>query len=280
MLVAGRVAAALAAKHATTTISIVLVAPPISSGAGWSPASRGPGGNITGVSFRSRAGDRGQTTGAAQRSRAHDLPRSHADGEGALAIPYKSGGAGEGECSTRIRPNTPLLQCATAGGIHGVSLPRAHGRHAHDRCAPRGGASGKRVSTTDCRLCAPAPAAAHRDTEESGGSGPPALLWAEPACHAAARRRVGRQDSVRGHAGRPAGGAAHAVRAGHQPQDRQGARDHDSPNAPLPGRRGDPIGVRDKRGQAHLTRGPFRTSGMQATANSLRSCLAAAIGGA
>ena len=42
-------------------------------------------------------------------------------------------------------------------------------------------------------------------------------------------------------AGGPARGAAHEVRAGHQPQDRQGARDHDTPDAPLPGGRGDPL---------------------------------------
>ena len=32
----------------------------------------------------------------------------------------------------------------------------------------------------------------------------------------------------------PARGAAHEVRAGHQPEDRQGARDHDPPDAPVP----------------------------------------------
>ena len=61
-------------------------------------------------------------------------------------------------------------------------------------------------------------------------------LWAE---------RVGvdascgllRRSHLEGHqAGRPAGGGAHAVRAGHQPQDRQGARDHDAPLPAAPGR--------------------------------------------
>ena len=45
-------------------------------------------------------------------------------------------------------------------------------------------------------------------------------------------------------AGGPAGGAAHEIRAGHQSQDRRGARAHDSPTYPFPGGRGDPIGVR------------------------------------
>ena len=45
-------------------------------------------------------------------------------------------------------------------------------------------------------------------------------------------------------AGGPAGGAAHEIRAGHQPQDRRGARAHDPPDAPFPGGRGDQVEAR------------------------------------
>jgi putative ABC transport system substrate-binding protein len=53
--------------------------------------------------------------------------------------------------------------------------------------------------------------------------------WVVAGCH------LCRQDSQRRQAERPAGGAAHEVRARPQPQDCQGARDHDSSNHPLPG---------------------------------------------
>jgi hypothetical protein len=53
------------------------------------------------------------------------------------------------------------------------------------------------------------------------------------------RADLQRQDSQGQQAGRPAGRLSHQVRAGHQSQDRQGARDRNSADAAWPRRRGD-----------------------------------------
>src|SRR4030095_12878415 len=53
------------------------------------------------------------------------------------------------------------------------------------------------------------------------------------------RRLLRRPHSPRGPLHRPAHRAAHEARAGHQPQDRQGARSHDPAVAPGAGRSGD-----------------------------------------
>ena len=55
---------------------------------------------------------------------------------------------------------------------------------------------------------------------------------------------------------------------------------HDPPDAPVPGGRGDPIGVRGTLGAGSHDAGTLPNKRLQATANSLRSCVASAIGGA
>ena len=55
-------------------------------------------------------------------------------------------------------------------------------------------------------------------------SGRSDVLWTELPGPVPARRRLCRQDSARGEAGRHAGRAADQVRSGHQPEHRQGAR--------------------------------------------------------
>ena len=67
-------------------------------------------------------------------------------------------------------------------------------------------------------------------------------LWPKPSRLGTARGHLRAQDPERCQARGPAGGAAHQVRAGHQPQDRQGPGDHYPPNAPVSGGRGDQIG--------------------------------------
>ena len=85
-----------------------------------------------------------------------------------------------------------------------------------------------------------------REFVEAGG---PYRVWPVPACAVAARRPLCGQDPQRHQTRRSAGGAAHAVRVGDQSEDCQGARDHDTPDPPMSGRRGDPIGVRSKPGE-------------------------------
>src|SRR5262249_2544888 len=55
------------------------------------------------------------------------------------------------------------------------------------------------------------------------------------------RRRLRRQDSARGEAGRPAGRAAHQVRSRRQPHDCQGARPGDTDHSTRSRRRGDRV---------------------------------------
>src|SRR5215831_14815712 len=57
----------------------------------------------------------------------------------------------------------------------------------------------------------------------------------------APRRHLRRQDLERRSTHRPPGRTAHEVRAAPQPQDRHGARDHDSADGAHPGRRGDSL---------------------------------------
>jgi putative tryptophan/tyrosine transport system substrate-binding protein len=63
----------------------------------------------------------------------------------------------------------------------------------------------------------------------------PHELWPELQRALPARRLLCGSNPQRGQACRPARGAAHAVRAGHQPQDRRSPRPDDPPDAPLPG---------------------------------------------
>src|SRR5437660_27383 len=65
------------------------------------------------------------------------------------------------------------------------------------------------------------------------------VLRREPARLVPARSRLRTQDFARQEARRPTGGAAGQIRAGRQPQDRQGARPRNSPDAARPRRRGD-----------------------------------------
>ena len=73
------------------------------------------------------------------------------------------------------------------------------------------------------------------------GGGRPDGLRRRPSRAVAARRDLRRQDPEGRQARRPARGAAHQVRAGHQPQDRQGARPDDPAVAPAAGGSGDRV---------------------------------------
>ena len=72
----------------------------------------------------------------------------------------------------------------------------------------------------------------------------PDLLWARFRRPVPARGRLRRPHPQGREAGRPAGAGADQVRAGDQPQDRQGARPHRAADAARPRRRGDRIGAR------------------------------------
>ena len=67
------------------------------------------------------------------------------------------------------------------------------------------------------------------------------IVRTELSSHVSARRHLRRQDPQGRQARRPARRAAHQVRAGHQPQDRQGPRPHDPAVAPAAGRSGDRV---------------------------------------
>jgi putative tryptophan/tyrosine transport system substrate-binding protein len=70
------------------------------------------------------------------------------------------------------------------------------------------------------------------------------LMAYGPSLAAMGRRSAYFVDKIlkgRGQAGRPASGAAHQVRAGYQPQDRQGDRSRVAPAAARPRRRGDRV---------------------------------------
>src|SRR5712692_10523814 len=73
-----------------------------------------------------------------------------------------------------------------------------------------------------------------------GGRGPH-VLRAELARSLPAQRHVCGQDPEGREAGRPPRGAAHEVRAGDQPQDRESARPHDPAVATAAGRRDYPM---------------------------------------
>src|SRR5262249_17223400 len=71
------------------------------------------------------------------------------------------------------------------------------------------------------------------------------VLWTEPRAFVPPRRRLRRQDSARGEAGRPAGRAAHQVRSRRQPHDCQGARPGDTDHSTRSRRRGNRVKRRD-----------------------------------
>src|SRR5262249_44593171 len=66
-------------------------------------------------------------------------------------------------------------------------------------------------------------------------------IWPEPPSHVPARSRLRRQDPPRREAGGPGRGATRAVRAGHQPQNRQGDRHRHPRDSACPRRRGDRV---------------------------------------
>src|SRR5262249_48621710 len=71
------------------------------------------------------------------------------------------------------------------------------------------------------------------------------VLWTEPRAFVPPRRRLRRQDSARGEAGRPAGRAAHQVRSRLQPHDCQGARPGDTDHSTRSRRRGNRVKRRE-----------------------------------
>jgi ABC-type uncharacterized transport system substrate-binding protein len=73
--------------------------------------------------------------------------------------------------------------------------------------------------------------------------GRPDVLWTEPHGGVPARGLLRGSHPERRQARRRAHRAADEVRAGHQPQDRPGARDHDSPGPPDAGGQSDQVGV-------------------------------------
>src|SRR5206468_1307919 len=87
----------------------------------------------------------------------------------------------------------------------------------------------------------------------------PDELRSEPAGSLPAGRELRRQNSRRGQAGRPAGGAAHEVRFGDQPQDREGVRAPDSASTTATRGRVNP--VMERSGPSRLSRHSTTTIG-------------------
>src|SRR5262245_60988083 len=91
-----------------------------------------------------------------------------------------------------------------------------------------------------------------------GGRGPH-VLWAQPTRDALPRRLLCGSAPQRHPGDRPARGAAHHIRAGHQSQDRPGARPDHPPDAPLPGDRSDPLTSVGRRALCRINRSnPYR----------------------
>jgi putative tryptophan/tyrosine transport system substrate-binding protein len=178
---------ALAAKHATTTIPIVMVGLGDPVGSGLVASLARPGGNITGMSVL------------------------HPDLVGKQLEILKDVRPTLSRVAVLWNPANPVAalsvraaeMAAQALGVQ-LHLVEARGPEAFD-------------SAFAAMTRAHEPPADHMPGPVSGvcGGWQPPLLWAEPAGHVAARGHVCGQDPEGGQACRPAGGAAHEVRVRH-----------------------------------------------------------------
>jgi len=218
--------AARAAKQATTTIPIVFtfVADPVGSDLVASLAR--PGGNITGVT----------TLAAGLVAKRMELLKAMVPQARRMAVLWQPGGFGE-ETAQNMRQEIDVAARAMKAQIRFIEARRPEDleaafvsiREARVGALPPclSEPYGVRGAGTGCGARDQEPPA--DDVSLAGGSGGRRLsvLLDELPRHVPPCRCLRGQDSQRCQAGRPPRRAAHQVRVGDQPQDRQGARPDD-----------------------------------------------------
>ena len=234
VIVVGETPAIHAAMQATTIIPIVLLTVGDPVEAGFVKSLAQPGGNVTGV---------GGLVNELNRKLLELLTE---------AVPGVTRIAVFGVPENLARAGTELE--ATAQGL-GVQLQLLTVRGADEFASAFNAATSEGAGAL---LILPAPLFALHERRIAAlavESRLPAIFWRRFFAEAGGLmaygpsladnwRRAARlrgQDPARRQAGRPAGGAAHEVRVGHQPQDRQGAWDDDAAVAALPGGRSAPV---------------------------------------
>ena len=227
------------AQHATRTIPIVMTGNYDPVGQGFVASLARPGGNITGMIFQGT-----DLPGKRLEILKETVPQSRRIA--VLANPASPG-------HVRLLHNLTVAAEALKLSLHVVELHHAEALDDAFTAMTRAGADALVVfgepqldhaaTRTDCGPRRQESATRDVCHESVCGRRGPHVLWAKPARHQPTRRRLCGQDPKRRQSGRLARRAADDVRAGHQPQGRQGHRPPHSPVRPLPGRRGDPIGM-------------------------------------
>ncbi|HKS87950.1 MAG TPA: ABC transporter substrate-binding protein [Stellaceae bacterium] len=236
IVTAGGTLAALAAKRATTTIPIVFAAvgDPVQEGLAASLAR--PGGNITGLSFFSPqlAGKR------------LEMLKEAVPGAALIAVLLKPDAMPDRARQARLK------EVEESAGLLGVRLRIAEARSAEDFDRAFSEIAAAQAAAVSVFVTPLFISERRRIAELAARNRLPAVLRiqgirrsrrldvlrTEHSGFVSAHRRVRRQNTQWRQARRPSGRAADEVRAGDQPEDRQGARPHRAAIPPRPRRRG------------------------------------------
>ena len=229
-IVAGTTAATWAAKHATSTIPIVMPVSGDPVGVGLVASLAQPGGNVTGLSVISPElnGKRLEllTEAVPSLTRVALLldagdPRRHSQQHDHEAAARVLGG--------HLQPLEVRDPDEFAGAFQAAIQERA-------QALIMVGSplfSVQRAQLAELALASRLPTMADRcGVCQSGWAHG---VWGKSCGHVAARRSLRAQDPPRGEASRPARGAADEVRTGHQSQDRPGPWPDDAPGHPIAG---------------------------------------------
>ena len=218
VIVTAGTAAVVAAKQATSVIPIVFAVAGDPVGTGLVASLARPGGNVTGLSIQA-------TDLAGKRL---ELLREVVPGLRRLAIlanvgsPARRAGDARGSGNRpHARPRGRHIRNPASGGYR-ARLRRAQGPRGRTLCRGRSA----RNHQPDSHQHLGAGRATADDARPTGErrSGRSDVLWTKLPGPVPARRRLCRQDSARGEAGRHPGRAADQIRSRHQPEHRQGAR--------------------------------------------------------
>ena len=233
VIVAGDSRVIAAAKHATNTIPIVMTISADPVGTGFIESLARPGGNITGLTVPAPelVGKRLELLKEA----VPGMSRVAVLGE---SVQYEWSALAEATQALGLQLHALRVDSPDEFRAGLCSRHAGAGRRARVLPSPMTNRSMHRIIDFAAQNRLPAMYGLKRICESWGPDG----LWTEPPGLVPPRHRLVGKILKGAQASRPARRAAHALRAGHQPEDRRGARPDDTPVAPLSGSRDHPLG--------------------------------------